>query len=72
MGEKAASASVDGMRLLADVALLELSLSATPSTEMVLTYAGTGGYTLTGTFFQDSYSEAIAYNDAVTFSSSFS
>jgi len=70
MGEKAVSTSVDGMRLLADTTLLELSLSSTPSAEIVLTYEG--GYTLTGTFFQDSYSEALAYNDAVTFSSSYS
>ena len=69
MGEKSVDCSVDGMRLLADVALLELSLSASPSAAVIFDF---GTYTLTGTFFQNSYSENMAYNDAVTFSSSYS
>jgi predicted secreted protein len=69
MGEKSVEMSVDGMRLEAVTDLLELSLSATPKAPIVLTYLT---YTLTGDFFQTSYSESIPYNDAVTFSSSYS
>jgi predicted secreted protein len=68
-GEKSVEVSVDGMRLSATVDLLELSLSAAPTAEIVFTYAT---YTITGTFFQTSYSESVPYNDAVTFSSSYS
>lgn len=69
MGEKSVDVSVDGMRLLADTDLLDLSLSATPSATIVFDY---GTYTLTGTFFQNSYNENMTYNDAVTFTSSYS
>jgi len=68
-GEKSVEISVDGMRLEVTTDLLDLSLSATPAAEIVFTYLT---YTLTGPFFQTSYSEAVPYNDAVTFSSSYS
>lgn len=70
-GEKAAELSVDGMRLKADTTLLDLALNATSTqAEMVMTVDG--AYTLTGTFNQTNYSESMAYNDAVTFSSAYS
>lgn len=69
MGEKAVDLSVDGMRLLAVTDLLDLSLTTTPKAAIIFDY---GAYTIEGDFFQNSYSENMAYNDAVTFSSAFS
>lgn len=66
-GEKAVEISVDG--ILDTDALLTLSLSANPDGVMVFTYPT---YTITGTFFMSSYSEGIPYNEATTFSASFS
>lgn len=71
-GEKAADISVDGMRLLADTTLLDLSLATVTQAEIILTFPGTGGYTLTALFNQTSYGESAPYQDAVTFTSSYS
>ena len=71
-GEKAAEISVDGMRLLADTTLLDLSLAAVTQAEIVMTFPGTGGYTLTALFNQTNYSENASYQDAVSFTSSYS
>ena len=72
-GEKSVDVSVDGMRLLETTDLLDLSLSATPSAEIIFTFGGSGtGYTITGQFFQNSYGESLPYNDAITFTSSYS
>jgi predicted secreted protein len=69
-GEKAVSMSVDGMRLKADTTLLDLSLAASTQAEIIMTVDDT--YTLTGLFNQDSYGESAPYNEAVTFTSSYS
>lgn len=72
-GEKAVEASVDGMRLLTDTTLLDLSLAATTQASIIFTFGAVGsGYTLTGLFNQSNYSESIPYNEAVTFTSSYS
>ena len=70
MGEKSVDISVDGMRLAAVTDLLDLSLTATPKAAVIFDF--NGAYTIEGDFFQNSYAENMAYNDAVTFSSSFS
>lgn len=69
-GEKAVEISVDGI-LDTDV-LADLALNANPTGNMVFTYPGTPGYTITGDFFMSSYSEGIPYNEATTFTASFS
>lgn len=69
-GEKSVEVSLSGMRKKATTDLLDLSLSDTPAAELVLTYDD--AYTLTGPFFMTSYSENAAYQEAVTFDSSFS
>lgn len=72
-GEKAVDTSIDGMRLLADTTLLDLSLAATTQAEIVMTFGEVGtGYTLTGQFNQTNYAESIPYNEAITFTSSYS
>lgn len=67
MGEKSVEVSVDG--LMADDSLLTKALSNDLSAALVLDY---GTYTISGTFVMPSYTEGMAYNDAVTFSASFS
>ena len=72
-GEKSVDLSYDGLRLLSDTTLLDLSLSSTPTAEIIFTVGGSGtGYTLTGDFFMSSYGESVPYNEAVTFTASFS
>lgn len=66
-GEKAVEISVDG--LMDDDLLLVKSLSNDISADLILTYPT---YTLTGTFVMPSYSEGAPYNEAITFSASFS
>lgn len=68
-GEKAIDISIDG--LLEDDVLLNLSLAADTTGTFEFNY-GSGNYKLTGTFNMTSYSEGLSYNDAVTFSASFS
>lgn len=67
MGEKSVEVSVDGLEI--DDALLEISLGTDISTEIIFTYPT---YTITGTFVMPSYSQSLPYNEAVTFSASFS
>lgn len=69
-GEKSVEISISGMRLKATTDLLDLSLSATPAAEVIFDFDG--AYTITGPFFQTSYSENASYQDAVTFDTSFS
>ena len=66
-GEKAVEISIDG--IAADDTLMDLSLSGTPTGTIVFTYPT---YTITGEFFMSSYSEGLPYNEAITFSASFS
>jgi len=66
-GEKAVELSIDG--ILDDEALVDLALSANPQGTFIFTYPT---YTITGDFFMSSYSEGQPYNDATTFSASFS
>ncbi len=66
-GEKAVEISVDGI-LDTDV-LLALSLDANPTGNIIFTYPT---YTITGDFFMSSYSEGVPYNEATTFTASFS
>ena len=70
-GEKSVEISIDGMVKMASAELLEMALGADLSTALVLSY-GSGNYDLSGTFMMTSYSESVPYNDAVTFSASFS
>lgn len=69
-GEKAVEISVDGI-LDTDV-LLALSLADNPTGNIIFTNPGSPGYTITGDFFMSSYSEGIPYNEATTFTASFS
>lgn len=66
-GEKSVEISVDGIAV--DTVLLDLANGTTPTASLVFDYTT---YTITGTFFLTSYSEGQPYNDAVTFSASFS
>ena len=69
-GEKAVEMSVDGMALKSDTTLLDLSLAAVTQEEMVMTVDD--AYTLTGLFNQTNFNLGAPYNDAVTFTSSYS
>ncbi len=69
MGEKSVDLSVDGMYLSTDETLLDLSLSTTPAADVVLDFET---FTISGRFFQNSFSNGVPYNEAITFSSSFS
>lgn len=66
-GQKAVEISVDG--LMDDDALLTKALSNNIGAAIVLTYPT---YTLTGNFVMPSYTEGMTYNDAITFSATFS
>lgn len=66
-GQKSVEVSVDGLEI--DDALLVLSLGTDISTEIIFTYPT---YTITGTFVMPSYSQSLPYNEAMTFSASFS
>ncbi len=72
-GEKSVEVSVDGLadNVVAGETnpLLDTALGSDLSSEIIFDY---GTYTLTGTFMQSSYSESLAYNDAVTFSAAYS
>lgn len=70
IGEKSVEFSYEGLRLLADTTLLDLSLTASPVAAIVLTVADT--YTITGSFMMGSYAETMPYNEAMTFTASFS
>lgn len=66
-GQKSVEISVDG--LAADATLLDFSLGNNLITELELDY---GTYTLTGDFYQSSYTEGLPYNEAITFSATYS
>lgn len=66
-GQKAVEVSVEGLEV--DDALLELSLGTDISTTVLFTYPT---YTITGTFVMPSYSQSLPYNEATTFSATFS
>ncbi len=73
MGEKSVEVTLDG---LADVAastattaLMDIALGNSLIDELILDY---GAFTLTGQFAQSTYSEGEPYNEAVTFSASYS
>ena len=67
-GEKAIEVSLEGLEI--DDVLLDLSLSTTDITAVILFTFPT--YTITGTFIMPSYSQSLPYNEAITFSASFS
>lgn len=66
-GQKAVEISVDG--LMSDDSLLVKALSFDIGATIVLAYPT---YTLTGEFVMPSYTEGMTYNDAITFSATFS
>jgi len=66
-GQKAVEVSVEGLEI--NDVLLELSLGADISTAIIFTYPT---YTITGTFVMPSYSQSLPYNEAMTFSATFS
>ena len=70
-GEKAVEISVDGLYLSTDTSLLDLSLTNDLVKAVVFDY-GAGLYTINGDFFMTSYNEGLPYNEAITFSASFS
>lgn len=65
-GEKAVEISVEGIGN--QEVLTATALSTNLVTELIFNY---GTYTITGDFFQSSYSEGMPYNDAVTFTASY-
>lgn len=66
-GEKSVEVSIDG--IATDEVLLNLSLTTRPEAALVFDF---GTYTITGDFFMTSYSGSMPYNEAATFSASFS
>jgi predicted secreted protein len=66
-GEKAVEVSVDGLAI--DATLADVALSSSLTVAIVFDY---GTYTISGNFFMGSYSESLPYNEAITFSASFS
>lgn len=65
-GKKAVDLSVEGLTI--DDTLLEFSLGDNLIEEVILDY---GTFTLTGNFFQSSYSEGMPHEEAKTFSASY-
>jgi predicted secreted protein len=66
-GEKAVEVTVEGLSFGAT--LMDIALSADQVQTIVFNF---GTYTVTGDFFQSSYSESMPYNEAMTFSASYS
>lgn len=66
-GEKAVEVTVDGLEI--DDVLLDLSLGTDISTTILFTFPL---FTVTGTFVMPSYTQGLPYNEASTFSASFS
>ena len=66
-GQIAVEVSVEGLYYGDD--LMTLALSGSPVEDIQFDY---GTYTIDGTFFMSSYSESMAYNEATTFSATFS
>ena len=69
-GEKNVEVSVEGITDLSGV-LMDVALSNNQIEEIIFDY-GTGNYTITGSFFQASYSESLPYNEAITFTAAYS
>lgn len=67
-GQKAVEVSVEGMFDSADETLIDLSLSDDLISALEFDYTA---YTIGGDFFMTSYSQSMAYNDAITFSATF-
>jgi predicted secreted protein len=70
-GEKSVEITIDGMHAAADEVLVTLALNTDISAALEWTF-GSGSYKLSGDFKMTSYSQGAPYNDAVTFSASFS
>ena len=68
MGEKNVEVSVEGLTNQ-DGLLLDVALSNSLIQAVVFTYPT---YTITGSFFQASYSESMPYNEAITFTAAYS
>jgi predicted secreted protein len=66
-GEKAVEVSVEGLSFGSD--LMDVALGDNLVQEIIFDY---GTYTITGDFFQASYAETMPYNEAMTFSASYS
>lgn len=67
-GEKAVEVTVEGMFDSADETLIDLSLSNDLISALEFDYTS---YTIGGDFFMTSFSQSMAYNDAITFSATF-
>lgn len=67
-GEKAIEVSVEGLTDM-DGVLMDVALSSNQIQEIDLNF---GTFTISGEFFQSSYSESMPYNEAVTFSAAYS
>jgi predicted secreted protein len=70
-GQKNVEVTLDGMYLSSDTTLLDLALNSDISATVDLEY-GAGLYALSGTYAMGNYSEGMPYNEAITFSASFS
>lgn len=71
-GEFNCEFSLDGMFKKDETALVDASLVVPNSAALVEIVIDYGTYTLTGEFKQTSYSESQTYNDAVSYSASYS
>lgn len=71
-GEQSVEVSVDGLFLSSDTALLDEALTAPNSAALSAIVFDYGTFTITGNFKQTSYNEGMPYNDAITFSASYS
>tara|TARA_R110000850_G_scaffold102051_2_gene210771 strand:+ start:287 stop:670 length:384 start_codon:yes stop_codon:yes gene_type:complete len=68
MGEKNVEVSLEGLTNQ-DGLLLDVALGNSLIQVVVFTYPT---YTITGSFFQASYSESMPYNEAITFTAAYS
>lgn len=70
--EQSVELSVDGLFLSSDTALLDEALASPNSASLTSIVFDYGTFTITGTFKQTSYNEGLPYNEAITFSASYS
>lgn len=71
-GEQSVDVSVDGLYLSTDTAILDAALAAPNSAALVAIEFDYGDFTISGQFKQTSYNEGQPYNEAITFSASYS
>lgn len=70
--EQSVEMSVDGLHLSTETGLLDDALVAPNSATLKTVVFNFGNFTITGSFKQTSYSLGVPYNEAVTFSASYS